>query len=386
MTCQKILNLRQKNEGKKDVLVIFGGHNTEYYASCDSVGGMLDYIDGDIFNVLKIGVTIEGDWILTNASSDEIKDGISWLKRKDNKRAIISPERNRNNILVFSGSDIIEQHIDCVFPLISGYGGEDGTLQGLLEIANIPYVGSNTPSSANSMDKALTRLFADKCGLKQPECIVLYKKEYENKKGNLGEKIDFGYPVFVKPASLGSSVGLSKVDDASQLHKAVETAFNYENKILIEQGIEGKEIKVAVLGNDDLIMGEVCELTVPKGAVNDYATKHISFTSTKKIPAEISEELKEEAKRQAGEIFKILECKGFARVDFFLTDSDELYFNEINTVPGIGKHSIYSVMFEKAGIPLKEVLSRLIILSFENSKQVNETNKEKFEDFLKRQY
>lgn len=372
-----------KNVGKKDVLVIFGGHNTEYYVSCNSAGGVLSYIDHEKFNVFKLGITIEGEWVLTNASSDEIKDGISWLKRSDNRRAIISPERNKNIILIFDNGGIIEQHIDCVFPVIHGYGGEDGTLQGLLELGNFSYVGSDTVSSANAMDKAFTRLFADECGLKQPECVVLNKKEKEEIV-DIEKRITFGYPVFVKPASLGSSVGISRVDNPSQIDKAIELAFSYEDKILIEQGIDGKEIKVAVLGNNDLITGEVCEITVPKGAVNDYKTKYVSFTSTKKIPAEIDENVRKEAKRQACAIFKVLECKGLARVDFFLTEDNELYFNEINTVPGISERSIYTLMMEKAGISFTEVISKLITLSFERTKKINEIKKEAFSDFMKK--
>lgn len=367
---------------KKTVLVIFGGHNTEYYASCDSVGGMLDYIDENLFHTLKLGVTIDGEWILTEANAEEIKDGKSWLTLSTNRRAIISPERNRNSLLVFHGDGVEEKPIDCVFPLISGYGGEDGTLQGLLELTNIPYVGSTVAASANAMDKALTRIFADKCGLKQPSCLVLERKDYQNNQTNVGKLLDFGCPIFVKPASLGSSVGISKVDRPEQLHDAIDTAFKYEDKILIEEGIVGKEIKVAVLGNEELLTGEICEITVPKGEVNDYATKHINFTSTKRIPADISEEIKKEAEKQAKAIFKEIECKGFARVDFFLTDDGELYFNEINTVPGIGKHSIYSIMFEKAGMPLSDVLTKLILLSFESSKQVNETGHDTFQEFM----
>lgn len=367
---------------KKNVLVVFGGHNTEYYASCDSVGGMLDFIDKELFNVMKLGVTIDGEWLLTEASSEQIKDGTSWLELPNNKRAVMSPERNKHSLLVFSDNKIEEKHVDCVFPLISGYGGEDGCIQGLLELSNIPYVGSTVASSANSMDKALTRIFAEKSGLKQPECVVLTKRIYENSKEDIKNLINFGYPVFVKPASLGSSVGISRVDKPSKLESAINNAFKYEDKILIEQGIEGTEIKIAVLGNESLITGEVCELTVPKGTVNDYATKHINFTSTKKIPAEISDEVKAKAKEQSKAIFKMLECKGMARVDFFLNEDDELYFNEINTVPGIGIHSIYSLMFEKAGIPLTEVLTKLIQLSFDHSKQINETREEMFKDFM----
>ena len=349
---------------KETVLVIFGGHNTEYYASCDSVGGMLDHLDRDLFDVLKIGVTEEGDWLLTEASSAEIGDGKTWLRRKDNRRAVITPVRGKRAVTAFDSRGRTEEiPIDCVFPLISGYGGEDGTLQGLLELADIPYVGSKVASSACAMDKQLTRIFARKCGVKQPRCLVLYRKDWEKQAESLPDMIGFNYPVFVKPASLGSSVGVSRVDRQEDLRQAAEEAFAYEDKILVEEGILGSEIKVALLGNEDLDMGAICQLTLSEGQVNDYAAKHIHFSSDKQIPADLPAELEHRIRKQAEDIYRALDCRGFARVDFFLDKKGELYFNEINTVPGIGERSIFALMFEKKGIPLKEVLTRLIRLA-----------------------
>ena len=349
---------------KETVLVIFGGHNTEYYASCDSVGGMLDHLDGELFNILKLGVTEEGDWLLTEAASSEIGDGKTWLKRKDNRKAVITPIRGKRAVTVFDGKGKTEEvPVDCVFPLISGYGGEDGTLQGLLELADIPYVGSKVASSACAMDKQLTRIFAQRCGVKQPKCLILYRNDWDKQADSLQDMIGFGFPVFVKPASLGSSVGVSRVDRGEDLRSAVEEAFLYEDKILIEEGILGSEIKVAVLGNEDLDMGAICEITLPEGTVNDYEAKHVHFSSVRKIPAELDQTLEHRVRRQAEDIYRTLDCRGFARVDFFLDKKGELYFNEINTVPGIGEHSIFALMFEKKGIPLREVLTRLIRLA-----------------------
>ena len=356
---------------KETVLVIFGGHNTEYYASCDSVGGMLEQFDKELFEIRKLGVTIEGKWLLTEATAEEIRDGKSWLKRKDNKKAVITPERNKRTLTVWEGGEIEEIPLDCVFPLISGYGGEDGTLQGLLELANIPYVGSKVASSACAMDKQLTRIFADRLGIRQPRCKILYKEAFEKEVKSLGSLLSFGYPVFVKPASQGSSVGISRVEKEADLEKAVREAFQYEEKILIEEGIAGKELKVAVLGNEELEMGEICEITLPEGIVNDYAAKHIHYSSIKKIPAEIPAAIAEEVFQQSAAIYKALDCRGFARVDFFLDPSQTLYFNEINTVPGIGSHSIYAAMFEKKGVPLKTVLTRLIRLAQEDAKRIS---------------
>lgn len=365
---------------KKTVLIIFGGYSTEYYVSCKSAGGILEYIDKDKFNVIKVGVTIDGKWIYTEAEPEEIADGITWIKNKENKSALISPKRNENNLIVLDNKGSMKIHIDCVFPVIHGHGGEDGSIQGLLEICNISYVGSNVAASANSMDKYLTRTFAENCNLKQPKCIVLRINEYNE--SEIEKRIDFDYPIYVKPASLGSSVGITKVDMPSELNDAIKVAFRYEDKILIEEGIVGSEIKVAILGNENLKVGAVCELKVPEDSINDYATKYIKCSSTKKIPADISQELESKVKEQACLIYKELNCSGFARVDFFLSKDNEVYFNEINTVPGISKTSIFTMMFEEVGISYKEIITNLIELSFQKNGQVSEINNDSFKSII----
>lgn len=350
--------------GKKKLLVIFGGHSMEYYAACRAFAGLIDYIDKDMFNVIQIGVTYEGDWFLTNATSKEIFDGETWTKREDNRRAIISPIRNKGSIMVLEDDKYYEEKIDVVFPYIVGYGGEDGRLQGLLDWSNIPYVGSGVAASANCMDKELTRVFAESCGLKQPDCVIVTKAQYESIGKEVAPLISFDYPVFVKPATGGTSVGVSRVDCAEELENAMEESFKYDDKTLIEQEIKGTEIKVAVLETEKgLENGAICEIVMDPETVNDYETK-VNKSSTKHIPAQFSKDLEEEIIEQAKRIFKCLDCRGFARVDFFLTPEKELIFNEINTVPGLGKDSLYSVMFEKAGIPFTKLLTKLIQSSY----------------------
>ena len=163
---------------KKTILIIFGGCSTEYYVSCKSASGILGYINKDLFEVMLVGVTLNGEWLLTEATPEEIKDGITWLDNRNNMSAIISPNRNKNELLILNENMVKAIHIDCVFSVIHGHGGEDGSIQGLLEMSNIPYIGSNIAASANAMDKELTRIFADKCGLKQPDCIILHRKKY----------------------------------------------------------------------------------------------------------------------------------------------------------------------------------------------------------------
>lgn len=349
---------------KKRVLVIFGGRSMEYYAACKAVAGLVDYIDRDLFDVLQIGVTYDGEWLLTNATSDQIYDGEAWTRLPDNKPAVITPVRNRNTITVFDGDKFYEEKVDVVFPLICGYGGEDGRLQGLLDLSNIPYVGSGVAASANSMDKELTRLFADACGLKQPACAILTREQYRQAGNNAAPFITFDYPVYVKPATGGTSVGVSRVENESELAAAMEESFKHDDKTLIEQGITCTEIKVAVLETETgLETGAICEIVMDPGTVNDYETKQ-NKSSEKHIPAHFEEAVEAEIIAQSKKIFKGLGCRGFARVDFFLTPEKELIFNEINTVPGLGKTSIYSVMFEKVGLPFTELLTKLIHSAF----------------------
>lgn len=342
------------------VLLIFGGSNPEYYVSCDSASEVIKSIDLKIFNVLQIGITLDGKWLLTDASPEEIGDGISWTKRVTNRPAFLTPVRGKNSVSVQLEPGIREIPVDCVFPLIHGYGGEDGCLQGLLELSGIPYVGSGVAASACAMDKQITRLFAQSCGMNLPACTVLKRGEKEKLEDYLYETGLLSFPVYVKPAKQGSSVGVSKAVNKEQLLEAMKLAFSFDEKILVEEGIDGFEIKVAVLGDRLPEIGEICKLTVPEGKLNDYDTKYQSFSSIKEIPAVLDKKLEDEIKKQALSIYRELECRGFARVDFFVDGKGKIYFNELNTIPGLGSSSVYVSMFEAKGLQRKELFTRLI--------------------------
>ena len=350
---------------KINVAVIFGGHTMEYYAGCKAYSSAIANIDAEKFNVIKVGISPEGEWFLTEATADEIRDGESWLKRSDNKPAFFTPVRNNHALMVLEDDGKFSKvAVDVAFPLIAGYGGEDGRIQGMLDMAEIPYVGSGMVSSACGLDKALTRIFADRCGLKQPECVIVNKKDFDEGKLNFRELIHFDYPVFVKPANGGTSVGVTRAVNEQELIESMKEGFKYDDKNLIEEQITGTEIKVAVLGNDEIEFGAICEIEMPEGAINDYETKQTSI-SKKTIPAVLDKDVEEKIKEQSAAIYKELNCRGFARIDFFLTHDKELYFNEINTVPGLGEKSIYSIMFNKAGVSFKDLLTKLIYTAFE---------------------
>lgn len=353
---------------KKKVLLLFGGPSMEYYAACKAVGNLVDYIEEDKFDVLKIGISQEGKWFLTKATANQIKDGDAWIQREDNVPAFLLPERDANSILILNSNNTFEKlPIDVIFSLVVGYGGEDGKLQGLFELSNIPYVGSGLLASAIGMDKEITRIFADLCDLKQPDCTIITKKEYLSGIDEYKTLVPFGYPAFVKPANGGTSVGVSKVTNDEELIDALAESFKYDDKTLIEEEITGSEVKVAVLGNNELEFGSLCKITTESGIFNNYEAKQIGQT-TKEIPAKFDDSLKQEILRQTEKIYRLVGCAGFARVDFFLTEENEIYFNEINTVPGLGKTSIFSIMFEDAGLPFGKMLTKLINTAFEKAK------------------
>lgn len=359
---------------KKNILVMFGGASPEYEVSCTSAESLIGAIDREKYNVHCLGITKEGNWFLTEASTKEIGDSVSWIQHESNRKAILSPDRADHGLLVFEENGCRLLPVDLVFPIIIGETGEDGKLQGLLEIAGIPYVGCDVCSSACSMDKSVTVNFARVCNVRYPEYFSCDCKDFLATPTEIANKIvthfqsALGkvYPLFVKPASTGSSVGISKVNNDEELMDALHLAAQYPGRLIIEENIVGKEIKVAIMGRDqDIQMGELCEIMVKNGIFNTYEMKYKSAGTHKKIPADLSEAVEQEVKDAAVAIYRSLGCKSFARVDFFVTDDGSVVFNEINTVPGFSRASIFSQMFEKAGVPYETVVETLIGLAGE---------------------
>ncbi len=359
---------------KKEILVVFGGASPEYEVSCASAADLMGGIDCAKYNVHMLGITKEGNWILTQATADEIADANSWLNHPDNCKAILSPDRKDHGLVVFKENAYQKMHIDVVFPIIHGETGEDGDLQGLLEIAGIPYVGCGVCASACSMDKSVTVHFARLCNVKCPEQYSCAGHDFLNSpqevannvmnhfKSTLGDV----FPLFVKPASTGSSVGISKVNNEDEFMSALTLAAQYPGNLVVEENIVGKEIKVAILGaEDDIRVGDLCEIVVENGIFNDFKLKYLSNGSHKKIPAELPEAVAKKVKENAVDIYRSLGCKGFARADFFVKDDGTIVFNEINTVPGFTRGSIYSLMFNKAGVTYEYIVEKLICMAGE---------------------
>ncbi len=352
--------------GKLNVCVLFGGMSPEHQVSLRSAASVLQNLNPEKYNIMPVGITQEGDWFLYGGSDYTQLPGGKWLENPDNRRAAISPVRGQG-LLCFEGDCVVRQQVDVVFPVLHGENGEDGAMQGLLQMAGIPYVGPHIAESAVSMDKTLTKLVADQAGVPQAAWELIRASELPARMEQMLDKIEtrFAYPVFVKPAGTGSSVGVSKAMDRAQLKNALEAAAAYDEKILVEEFIHGREVEVAVLGNATPV-ASVCGEIDSGAEFYDYDAKYITDTSVAYIPARISEEVAEQVREQAVKVYNAIGCKGLSRVDFFVTYEDSrVVFNEINTLPGFTSISMYPKLFAASGIAYDELLDQLLELALE---------------------
>ncbi len=361
---------------KRNVMVVFGGKSGEHEVSLMSSASILRAINKEKYNVITVGITKDGLWKYHDGTIDEIESG-EWegmpnlLAEKTEKNATIIPKDTGEGFLAI-GRDRMEK-IDVVFPVLHGPMGEDGTIQGLLEMMNIPYVGAGVLASSVAMDKAVAKKLFQAEGLPQAEFIVLYRKKYFDDKEQYIALIEarFGYPVFVKPANLGSSVGISKAKNRQQLHEAIALAAKYDRKIVIEEFIDGREIECSVLGNDDPIASLPAEI-IPSHEFYDYQDKYFDGTSQYVIPPEMPKEVIKEIREMAVTAYRLIDCTGLARIDFFVEKStNRILLNEINTMPGFTKISMYPKMWEVTGIPYETLIDKLIELAIERFEEKN---------------
>lgn len=344
---------------KKKIAVLFGGCSPEYKVSLSSAVSVINNLNPEKYEIILIGITENGNWYRYYGNVDKI-DNDTWWHDKDCTKVIISPSRDIHGILEWTSKGIYTVRVDVAFPVLHGKNGEDGSVQGLLQLAGIPYVGCNVPSSAICMDKDIAHTIARNAGVKTPHSAVISKGV------NITQVIDtastFEYPLFVKPANSGSSYGITKIFSTVELPSAIALAFEYDRKVIIEECIEGFEVGCAVIGNDDLFIGEVDEIELLDGFL-DYNEKYLNRTATIHLPARISEQRAAKIKDTAEVLYKALGCSGFARVDMFLTPDGNVVFNEINTIPGFTIHSRYPKMMEKAGLSYGKIIDKLIELA-----------------------
>ncbi len=351
---------------KRNVCVLFGGISPEHEVSLRSAESVLNHLDPEKYNILPVGITRQGEWLLYGGKDYSLLPTGQWRSCEDNRPAAISPVRGQG-LLIFEADRTLHRPIDVVFPVLHGENGEDGSVQGLLQLAGIPCVGPNVSSSATCMDKTLTKLVCDSAGIPQAAWQPVTKEALESKAEAVMDRIEatFAYPVFVKPAGTGSSVGVAKAKNRQELEKALRNAASFDSKVLVEEFIHGAEVEVAVLGNS-APAASICGEIEAGAEFYDYEAKYISDCSTLHIPARIDEATHEKVRDTAIRAYKALGCRGLSRVDFFVTYGDNrIVFNEINTIPGFTSISMYPKLFEASGIPYSQLLDKLLELAME---------------------
>ncbi len=351
---------------KTRVAVVFGGVSSEHEISRLSASSVIRNLSVEKYELSLIGITKKGEWYLFGGDPEEIPDG-SWENDCSNRSCMISPDASRRGITVSGGSFI---PVDVIFPVLHGKNGEDGTIQGLLELSRIPYVGCGVLASSVCMDKAVTNLLLEQFGIAQAKFVWCYTDDYlENPEPVEREIVQkLGFPVFVKPANAGSSVGISKVKRAEELRSAMLLAAKEDGKLVIEEGIDGREVECAVLGNSRPIASVPGEI-LPANEFYDYEAKYFDDNSKLCIPAQLDETTTETLRSTAVRAFRLLGCSGLSRVDFFVRRSDNaVLLNELNTLPGFTAISMYPKLFGAVGIGYGELLDRLISLALEKNK------------------
>ena len=351
---------------KLSVCILFGGVSPEHEVSLRSAESVLNNIDQEKYNVFPVGITRSGEWILFGGRDYSMLPSGAWETCELNRKAALSPVRGQG-LLSFENDCVVRERIDVVFPLIHGENGEDGSLQGLLQIAGLAYVGSGVAASSACMDKSITKLLIRQAGVRQADWQVIPKQRWSRKQAACIEEIEaaFSYPVFVKPAGTDSSVGISKAKCREDLEQAVTDALRYGNKALVEEFIDGQEIEVAVLGNESPC-ASVCGEIDAGAEFYDYEAKYLSNSASFYVPARIDEAVSELLRETAVKVYRAMECRGLARVDFFVRrDDQEVVFNEINTIPGFTSISMYPRLFAASGIEYPELIDNLIALALE---------------------
>lgn len=349
---------------KKRIAVLFGGQSSEHIVSCMSAANVIEQIDTLRYELLLIGITEDGHWLKTE-SVEEIRSG-AW--REGTVEAIISPDATKKCVILKEDGVTSEVPIDVAFPVLHGMYGEDGTIQGLFELAKIPYVGCGVLASAVSMDKLYTKIIVDDLGIRQADYVpVMVWKMHKDMDAVVSQvEAKFSYPVFIKPSNAGSSKGVSKAENREQLIEGLEEAAKHDRKILVEETIVGHEIECAVLGGGQKPVhssgvGEI----LAAAAFYDFEAKYFNEESRTVIHPELPGDSAERVRKAAEQIFNAVDGYGLARVDFFVTKEGEVIFNEINTMPGFTAISMYPMLWEAAGISKRLLIDKLITLAFE---------------------
>lgn len=350
---------------KIKVAVLFGGISNEHDISLISAASIISSIPADKYEVIPIGITKKGRWLFYPGDISCLPTG-RWESNPDCVPAVILPDPMYKGIFKVSDGSYSLVKIDAVFPALHGQNGEDGAIQGLLKLSGIPYVGCDVLSSACCMDKAVTHTILEANGIEMTQ----WRSVSDYELGRLDEICsgiaeELGYPLFVKPANSGSSVGANKADSPEELKNAIKLAFSHDKKVIIEKYVKGRELECAVFGKEnDAFASQIGEIR-SCNEFYDYEAKYILGTSGLSIPADIPAEISDKIRETAVKAFRTMGCSGLSRVDFFLSDDGRVLLNEINTLPGFTQISMYPKLMENMGISLPELLDKLITLSIE---------------------
>jgi D-alanine-D-alanine ligase len=350
--------------------VIFGGRSGEHEVSLVSAASVIRALDPEKYEALPIGIAKDGRWFIGTPAQKMLPDVL-----RQGQRVMLSADPNVGALMPLEPSSAGSQRVDVIFPVLHGTYGEDGTVQGLLDLAGLPYVGSGVIGSAVGMDKDMQKRLFLQAGLPVGEFQAILRSEWESGRERVLTAVakKFRFPLFVKPATLGSSVGMSKVHQRKELPAALDLAAEFAQKSLVERNIRGREIEVAVLGNDEpraSVPGEI----IPHREFYDYTAKYLEDGTRLEIPAKLTKTQVQKFQEYAVSAFRCLECRGMARVDFFLEKpSGRIYLNEINTIPGFTSISMYPKLWEASGIPYRELIDRLIQLALAEHREKQRT-------------
>ena len=356
---------------KMCVVLLFGGMSSEHEVSRVSVGNFVNNIDREKYEVLTVGITKEGCWLYTEATAAQMADG-SWEELAGNMACVISPDRADHGMILFTPEGHVEKvHVDVVIPVLHGLWGEDGTVQGLLELAGIPYVGCGVLASAVCMDKAVANALFEANGVPHTRWLAADRWEIESDLEGVCEGVEkkLGWPVFVKPANAGSSVGISKVSSRDELKKAIDLALENDRKVVFEAFVDGQEVECAVIGSDPAVATRPGEI-LAGAEFYTYDDKYKNGVSQTVIPAHLPEAKLDEVKTYAAMAYTALNCEGLARCDFFVEHgTGRVLINEINTFPGFTSISMYPKLMEHEGLPVPQLIDRLIALALERKEK-----------------
>ena len=345
------------------VVVIYGGKSAEHDISILTAGSIIKEIYFEYYDVEPVYITKEGTWLKGEALKAPVAFDQALRLTEGLEARFATVEGEVSTGVRIQPSDIAGPDT-VVFPILHGPTGEDGTIQGLFEILDLPYVGCGVLASANGMDKIASKHLFQQAGIPQVPFVPFVKADFKKSPEAIYNRIEgtLRYPVFVKPANMGSSVGISKATNREELTTAIEEALKYDRRIVVEQGIDAREVEVAVLGNDEVntsVVGEV----VKQAGFYDYNEKYINNTTTLQIPAAIPEEVSAKIREYAETAFRAIDGSGLTRCDFFLTETQEVFINEVNTMPGFTQFSMYPKLWEAMGISYKDLVEELIRLA-----------------------